>query len=502
MGFSTLDYFIVIFYLVGIATLGIIKGGRQTSVKDYFLGGKTIPWWAVCFAIVATETSTLTFISIPGLAYLTNLNFLQVTFGYLIGRIVVSFVLLPVYHKGEIQTAYAYLANRFGSKTRNITSITFMFTRIIADGVRLFATAIPLTILLRGWNSLTFLSNEQVYIVSIIIMAFITLIYTYIGGVRAVIWTDVFQMFIYLIGAIASAIVILSDLPNGIQTVIGEAGATGKLNLLNFGFGSSFGEFFSNPYTLIASVLGGAFLSMASHGTDQLIVQRLLTVRTLRDGQRALIGSGIIVIFQFAIFLIIGILLYGYYGGSTLAELNVLKADEIFPKFIIEHIPTGLSGLIIAGLLAAAMSTLSGSVNSLASAVMLDIYKPYFGRNLSESRELSISRFVTLVCAVFLVGVAIFFIYSGSKSLVEIALSVASFTYGGLLGVFLLGVIVKKTRQTDAIISFFFGIVVMILVVIYGKIGWTWFTLIGSVVTITVGSIVSNLKSKSHILES
>ncbi|MDI6766292.1 MAG: sodium:solute symporter [Bacteroidota bacterium] len=497
MGFSTLDYLIVLIYLFGIAILGVISGGKQSSSKDYFLGGRNLPWWAVCFAIVATETSTLTFISIPGLAYLTNLNFLQVTFGYLIGRIVVSFIFLPAYQKGELQTAYALLANRFGSKTRNVASITFMFTRLIADGVRLFATAIPLAILMKGWNTLTFLSNEQIYIFSIIVMAVITLVYTYIGGVRAVIWTDVVQMFIYLIGAFAAAIVIIGDLPNGLQSMIDAAIPSGKLAVVNFGFDKSFEDFIRTPYTLIASVLGGAFLSMASHGTDQLIVQRLLTVRTLKDRQRALIGSGVIVIIQFAIFLFIGVLLYSYYGGMTLAQLNVLKADEIFPKFIIEHIPSGLSGLIIAGLLAAAMSTLSGSVNSLASAVMLDFYKPYFGKNLSDKKELSISRLVSLLWAILLVGMAIFFIYSGSKSLVEIALSVASFTYGGLLGIFLLGVLNNNVQQSEAIISFFVGITVMIIVVIFGNIGWTWYTLIGSSTTVLVGGLIGLVRHQS-----
>ena len=499
MGFTSLDYLIVVLYLLGIAIFGVLTGGKRRTTHDYFLGSKEIPWWAVCFAIVATETSTLTFISIPGLAYLTNLNFLQVTFGYLLGRIVASFVFLPAYTRGELQTAYGFLSQRFGPKTRNVASITFMFTRLVADGVRLFATAIPLAILLRGWQSLTVFSNEQIYIFSIVIMALMTLVYTYIGGVRAVIWTDVVQMFIYLAGAIIAAVVILQDLPTGLSSMLTAAKPAGKLAVIYLGLDKSLSEFFASPYTLIAGIVGGAFLSMASHGTDQLIVQRLLTVKSLRDSQRALIGSGIIVIIQFGIFLLIGILLYAYYRGMSLADLGVSKADEIFPKFIIERIPTGLSGLIIAGLLAAAMSTLSGSVNSLASATMLDIYKPYFGKNNSEAKDFLLSRIITLLWAGLLVGMAIFFIYSGSKVLVEIALSVASFTYGGLLGMFLLGVLVKKAKQGDAIIGFVIGILTMIYVVASGKIGWTWFTLIGSGVTILVGTLVSLFRLRAHI---
>lgn len=487
MGFSSVDVVIVLAYLAGIALFGVVSAGRQSSTSDYFLGGKSIPWWAACFAIVATETSTLTFISIPGLAYLTNLNFLQVTFGYLIGRIVVSFVFLPAYIRGELVTAYSFLNNRFGSPTRSVASITFMFTRVVADGVRLFATAIPLALLLKGWNVFPGVSSEGIYLAAIAGMAAVTLLYTYIGGVKAVIWTDVVQMFVYLGGAVAAAWVILDSSPVPSANLLAASATSGKLDVIWTGFGLTAGEFFARPYTLVASILGGTFLSMASHGTDQLIVQRLLTVPTLRDGQRALIGSGIIVIGQFALFLFIGVLLYGYYGGQSLADLGLIKADEIFPMFIIEQIPSGLSGLIIAGLLAAAMSTLSGSVNSLAATTMLDIYKPLISHQSSAENELRISRLFSLIWAVVLIGMASFFIYSPSKVLVEIALSVASFTYGGLLGLFLLGLIFPRVTQADALMGFAAGILTMIAVVISGSVGWTWYTLIGSSVTVFVG---------------
>jgi SSS family transporter len=494
MGFSSADAFIVVAYLVAIAVFGIYSGGKQSSVHDYFLGGKNIPWWAVCFSVVATETSTLTFISIPGLAYLTNLNFLQVTFGYLIGRIIVSFVFLPAYARGELETAYAFLEHRFGTKARRTASATFMGTRLVADGVRLFATAIPLAVLLKGWGSLPTSANEEIYVIAIVVMAAVTLLYTFIGGVRAVIWTDVVQMFIYLGGAAAAIGVILSGLPGNLGDLLEPV--SGKLSVFNLSFDKPMSEFFSSPYTLMAGLGGGAFLSMASHGTDQLIVQRLLTVRSLRDRQKALIGSGAIVIIQFALFLFIGVLLYVYYGGASLEQLGVVKADEVFPKFIIERIPSGLSGLIIAGLLAAAMSTLSGSVNSLASAVMLDFYKPRVGDRSSPRKYLALSRTISAVWAVLLVGVAVFFIYSGSKVLVEIALGVASFTYGGLLGMFLLGAMTKKISEGDAILGFACGITAMIAVVIFSKVGWTWYTAIGSAAAITAGWISYRLRGR------
>ena len=490
MGFTTLDYAIVVVYLVGMAIFGVLSGGKQHSTRDYFLGSKTIPWWAVCFAIVATETSTLTFISIPGLAYATNLHFLQVTVGYLLGRIAISYVLLPAYARGDLVTAYQLLAQRFGPTMRNLTSITFMFTRVLADSVRLFATAIPLAILLKGWQSFTDVSNQDVYVVAIIVMASITLLYTYLGGVRAVIWTDVVQMFIYFAGAVGTVLIIVNELPGAIQI------PQEKFSLINLHFGGSWREFLGTAYTLPASLIGGAFLSMASHGTDQIIVQRLLTVGTLQGSKRALIGSGVVVIIQFAMFMAIGLLLYAFYNAATLEQLGLLKADEIFPKFIIERMPSGLSGIIIAGLLAAAMSTLSGSVNSLASALMNDIYKPYFGKNNSQQRDLFLSRMFSLGWCAVLVVVAILFISNTSSALVELALSIASVTYGGLLGAFLLGVLFKNVRQTDAIIGFLAGIMTMAILFSLKSVAWTWYTFVGTAVTLVVGN-VSFLFSKT-----
>lgn len=486
MGFTTLDYAIVVLYLIGMAVFGVLSGGKQQSTRDYFLGSKTIPWWAVCFAIVATETSTLTFISIPGLAYATNLHFLQVTVGYLLGRIAISYILLPAYARGDLLTAYQLLAQRFGPTMRNLTSITFMFTRVLADSVRLFATAIPLAILLKGWQSFTNVSNEDVYVVAIIVMASITLLYTYLGGVRAVIWTDVVQMFIYFAGAVGTIFIIINELPSGALQIPHE-----KFSLINLQFGEDWLDFFGTAYTLPASLIGGAFLSMASHGTDQIIVQRLLTIGSLRGSRRALIGSGIVVIIQFAMFLAIGLLLYAYYNAATLDQLGLLKADEIFPKFIIERMPSGLSGIIIAGLLAAAMSTLSGSVNSLASAAMNDIYMPYFGRQNSQQHDLFLSRMFSLAWCIVLVLVAISFISNTSSALVELALSIASVTYGGLLGAFLLAVLFTRVRQTDAIVGFIAGIVIMAILFSLKSVAWTWYTFVGTIATLLVGNISS-----------
>ena len=475
---KALDYVIIVVFLIGAAAFGIITGGKQKTVKDYFLGSKKIPWWAVCFSIVAAETSTLTFISIPGLAYLTNLNFLQVTFGYLIGRILVATILLPAYSKGELLTAYTFLENRFGGKTRSFASIVFLFTRTAADGVRLFATAIPLKLML----------NID-YPLAITIIAVITLIYTYTGGMKGVIWVDVILMFIYLGGAIISAVYLLNLIPGGWTTVAATSFADNKFSVFNLRFENGIAGFFSQPYTLLGGLIGGAFLSMASHGTDQLIVQRLLSTKCLRDGQKAIIGSGVIVIIQFAIFLLVGVMLYAFYG-----KLDV-KSDEIFPMFIINVLPTGISGIIIAGLFAAAMSTLAGSMTSLASSTMHDLYIPFFGKNLDDQKQLRISRMFTIFWAGMLIISAILFMES-SRAVVEIALSIASFTYGGLLGTFLLGILNKKAKQEDALAGFVAGTFIMISVISLNLVAWTWYTIVGVTATLLIGSLLNKLSDR------
>jgi len=472
MGFTTLDYTILLVYLVAVALLGVVMGGRQRTAKDYFLGKDTIPWWIVCFSIVAAETSALTFISIPGLAYVTNLSFLQLAAGYLLGRIVVSAVLLPAYFAGELSTAYAFLESRFGISTRRAASVVFLGTRLAADGVRLFATAIPLQLLL-GLD----------YPVVILVLAFVAFLYTFAGGVRGVIWVDAAQMFIYLGGAILAIIVLGSEAPAGLPGLLRSAAEGGKLTVFDTSFGPGF---FQRPYTLLAGLVGGAFLSMASHGTDQLIIQRVLTTKGLGPSRRALIGSGVIVIMQFTVFLLVGVLLYALHGGASVADLGLTRADEIFPSYIIRSFPPGVKGFVIAGLIAAALSTLAGSISSMASSTMLDLIKPIVGSRLTPASEMRLSRAITALAALLLVGAALFFMTT-ARSVVELALSIASFTYGGLLGTFLLGALFRKPLQRHALVAFGAGIVVMITVISFSVVAWTWYTVIGVAATVIVG---------------
>lgn len=489
--FTLLDAAVLLAYLVGTTALGMWLGRDQKDARDYFVADRAIPWWAILFSVVATETSALTFISIPGLAYLADLSFLQVALGYLVGRIVIAFTLLPRYYQGELVTAYALLQRRFGVATRRFASIIFMVTRAFGDSVRVFATAIPIALIIGPVIDPKYLTP-----VSILILGVFTIIYTYHGGMRAVVWTDVLQTFVYLFGGIAALWLIGRGVDGGWSAIFSDAAARGKLNVIDTYAGVD------RAHTLWAGLIGGAFLSMASHGADQLIVQRLLASSSLRDARRSLIGSGIAVILQFTLFLIIGIGLFAYYEGRTFA-----RPDEIFPRFIVEAMPPGLTGLVIAAILAAAMSTVSGALNSLSAATTHDIYLPLTRRRADDPGVLRIGKIFTLVWAVILVGGALMYRAQGTP-VVVVALSVASFTYGALLGGFFLGMLWQRAIQRDAILGMGVGIAAMTLVVFakplsaaypgladtlapVGRIAWPWYVLIGTTITMIVGILSS-----------
>lgn len=489
--FTVLDGVVLLAYLVGTTLLGVWLGRSQRDSRDYFVAGQAVPWWAVLFSVVATETSALTFISIPGLAYATDLTFLQIATGYLLGRIVISLTLLPKYYEGRLVTAYALLEQRFGTATRRLASVTFMFTRALGDSVRIFATTIPLVLILGA-----IVPEEYLRPVSVLVLGLFTLVYTYYGGMRAVIWTDVVQTGVYLLGGFAAIYLIGAGVDGGWSAVLEQAGNADKLRVFDFSLG------FDRPHTLLAGLIGGAFLSMASHGADQLIVQRLLAASSLRDARFALIGSGVGVILQFWLFLMIGAGLYVFYSGAAFTS-----PDHIFPRFIIDEMPPGLTGLVIAAILAAAMSTVSSSLNSLSAASTHDIYLPLRKRPIDGAGELRVGRVFTVIWAVILLGGALMYRTQGTP-VVIIALSIASFTYGGLLGGFFLGLFWRRAVQRDAILGMCVGIVCMILVVFaarlsgalpgifgflapLGQIAWPWYVLIGTSITMAVGILSS-----------
>jgi SSS family transporter len=465
---SFLDIVVIVAYLLGVTLWGAWLGRGQKGGTDYFLGNRELPWGAVMLSVVATETSTLTFLSIPGVAYLGTLTFLQLTVGYLVGRVVVSILLLPAYYRGELNTAYALLETRFGVETRRFTSAIFMVTRLLADSVRLFATAIPLA-LLTGWP----------YPVSIAVIGVLTLVYTYFGGIKAVVWVDALQMVLYLVGAVVAAVALQALIPGGWGEVFSASREAGKLAVVDFQLTLSV------PYTFWAGLIGGGFLTMGSHGTDQLIVQRLLTCKDLKASQKALVWSAVVVMAQFLIFLLVGLGLWVFYGGMSFD-----RSDEIFARFIVEQLPPGVTGLLIAGIFAAAMSSLSSSINSLASASAYDFWAPLKGLVGDEEKILRVGKGFTLLWAALLIGGAVLFIpLSSGTSAVEVALGIASVVYGGLLGAFGLGILTDRADQRSTMIGMAagIGVVMVIWLTIPERVAWPWFVLIGTSVTFFVG---------------
>lgn len=509
MGFTLIDGFVIVIYLIAVAVFGIWSAGTQKTTTDYFLGGREMPWWAILFSVVATETSTLTFISIPAVAYGGNLTFLQLTFGYIIGRVIVAVWLLPAYVEGELSTAYQYLEERFGPGMRKAASSTFIITRLLADGVRLFATAIPLAIIFRFAGVFDAWGDIQIYLLAISVISLVTLVYTFLGGIKAVIWMDVVQMVVYIGGALFALFLMMGKITIPISEAFATLGEAGKFTLINWGTDLSWSEFLADPYVFWVSIIGGAVFSIASHGTDQLIVQRLLSTGNLRSSQKALIWSGIVASLQFGLFLFIGLMLFVFYEGQTITDLGLRTTDEVFAMFIVDHMPVGVAGLIVASLFAAAMSSLSSSLNALASSTTYDLIKPLSKAVWDDAKELWISRMVTIGWGVVLTGSAFLFTWlqlSGEDqpAIVELGLGIASYTYGGLLGIFLLGRLFQKPSKSDAMIGFFSGLISLLFMVegalqqfLPGDgltIAWPLYTLVGGVIVIVVANLMYYLR--------
>jgi len=434
--------------------IGVLQSWSNKTSKDFFLGRKNLPWVVAMFSIVATETSVLTFISIPGIAYRGNWLFLQLAIGYIIGRILVSVFLLPQYFNLGVTSIYEVLGKKFGSEIQKIASGVFLITRILADGIRFLATAVIVQVV-TGWS----------LPMAVIIIGIVTLIYSLLGGIRTIVWIDSFQFILYLFGGLITIFFILINMDIRAGELFSTLYSANKLTFLNFT-----GDLFSDPYLFITAVIGGAFLSFSSHGADYMMVQRVLGTRDLASGRKAMIGSGFFVFLQFAVFLLAGSLIYSYMGGVPIAK------DREFSTFIVEHLPVGLKGLLLAGILSAAMSTLSSSINSLASSTIND----WFGGEATLRK----SQVVSLIWAVILIGIALIF-DEGDTAIVVMGLQIASFTYGGLLGLFLL----SKFDQSFHTASLIVGLISSFLIVFYLKqigLAWTWFILVSVTVNIMV----------------
>jgi len=472
MQISRFDFALILAYLAGVTLFGaLFRRGRQ-SLRDYFLGGRTAPWWALACSIVATETSALTLIGTPALAYAGNLGFLQLVAGYLIARVVICIVLIPQYFQGEFYTAYQLLEKRFGPRLKRSAAGVFLVTRALAEGVRISAVGKVV--------SVAFGTGERA---SIAIVLALTLFYTFEGGMRAVIWTDVLQFALYITGSLAAFFVLLHKIPGGWPEVARVAAAAGdKFRVFDFGFS------LTRSYTFWSGVLGGTFLTMASHGTDQTMVQRLLAARNERDSKIALLASGAIIFAQFALFLVLGVMLFAYARRFPLLPPGG-DPDRIFPVFIVHGLPAGLAGLALASIFAVAMSNASGSLNSLASSTILDLGKNPAPNalNSAPADALARSRKITLVWGVVL----------GALGLVRwgpvlvAGLTIASVTYGALLGVFLLGAWNRRANETGALAGFAAGLVAVLAIKVFTPIAWTWYVLAGAAITFLVGSLAS-----------
>ncbi len=475
----TIDLAVIVVYMLGVVFFGYYFGRKQKDIRDYFLSDRDVPWWAISFSIVATETSTVTFISVPGFAFLNDFRFMQLVIGYMIGRLVIVWLLLPLYFKGELFTVYQVLDQKFGGTVKRAAASLFLLTRSLADGFRLYATAVVL-VALTGWGDVT----------SILIVGAVTILYTYLGGMSAVIWTDVIQLFIYLIGAAVAAWILATDIHGGWAGVWAAGAAAGKFNWWDFTFS------LSKSYTFWSGIIGGAFLTTATHGTDQLMVQRYLCAKSQRQATGALLFSGLVIFTQFLLFLLIGVMLFLFYQSNSLPPEVASAPDRIFPHFIVTKLPAGVVGLVVAAIFAAAMSTLSSSLNSSASTSVVDFYRP-LNPSRSEGHYLSVSRWLTATWGLVQIAVAILAI-ALSKMVVNEVLGIASFTNGPILGVFLLGGRRRPVRQSSALAGLLAGIGVMLFVRAFSPVSWQWYVLIGSTVTFAAGILADRFPSASE----
>jgi solute:Na+ symporter, SSS family len=463
-------------YLIGITVFGLRFRTRQRSLRDYFLADRNIPWWAIALSIVAAETSTLTIISTPGLAYDTNLTFLQLVFGYLVGRVIISLLLVPQYFRGQMFTAYELIERRFGRRLRSLTAGLFLVTRAAAEGVRVYAISIVVGIAIGTGD-----------IASIAIITVLTLVYTFEGGMRAVIWTDVVQMAIYIGGTLLGFFMVLHLIPGGWPVVDAVAGAGHKFRVFDFTFD------LSKTYTFWAGVIGGTFLTTASHGTDQLMVQRLLAARDERQSKLALLTSGLAVLFQFSLFLLMGVLLFVYY---RVPSALFGKSDRIFPTFVVSEMPRGIAGLLIAAILAAAMSNLSAALNSLSASTIVDFYlrrRP----QADEAARVRISRVATIFWGAVLFVLAV--ISRQSKHVLETGLAIASVTYGAMLGTFLLGTLTRRANERGVLLGMACGLALELYLWTATRVPFTWYVAIGTTTTFVIGYIASLLLSPTRV---
>lgn len=478
MGLSSLDLVLLCVYMLGTVAFGLWMGRGQKSASDYLLGGRDLPWWTLLLSIVATETSTATFLSVPGIAYAAkfgtgDLRFLQLPLGYIVGRTIAAYTLVPMYFRGELFTAYDVLRHKSGPAVRTLASGLFLVTRTLADGLRLYLTAVVLQTMF-GWS----------LPVAVMLTSLGTLAYTVVGGIKAVVWTDVAQFFVYMAGAFAALFVIGGKVDGGLSQIASDAAANGRLQAFDFGLD------FSTPYTFWAGLLGGAVLTIGSHGVDQMIVQRYLSARSLRDAQKALLWSGPLVFVQFALFLAIGHGLAAFYAANPPAQ-PFGKGDAVFADFLVHHLPIGLVGLVLGAVFSAAMSTLSSSLSASAGALVNDFLLPATGHTPDSPFALRAAKLATVLFAGLQIAVGISGL-GGGQAVVSQVLAIATVTTGVILGLFVLA---ARGVAPGASLAGLCGGLVAIGVVVFGleawgvKLAWPWHGLVSCGATVAVGLV-------------
>ncbi len=456
-----IDYVVIGGYLLAITAFGSYFARFQKTTRDYFLTGRSVPWWAICFTIVATETSTLTFISVPATAYTGDMTFLQLVFGYVIGRVVISLLFIPAYFRGELFTSYELLQRRFGSRVKNLSASIFLVTRSLADGIRLFATALVISVV-----------TQLPVTWAIVIIGAAMIVYTVRGGASAVIWTDVVQLFVYVAGAIVVFVSLLALIPGGWAEVVRAGNEAGKFRVFDLNL------LFSRPYTLWAGIIGGIALTLSTHGTDQFLVQRLLAARSPREASRGLVLSGFLVLVQFVMFLIIGVMLFTYYQHVPLPR-TLARNDELLPTFIVTALTHGAAGFIVAAIVAAALSP---SINAMAATTVNDFYAKYVRPDADEATLMRVSKLWTVIWGLVQIAVAIGAQWM-QRSVLDAGLAVLSYASGSVLGAFLLGTLVPSIEEGPAFVGMIAGLVVMTLVWGWTSIAFTWYVFIGSTTT-------------------
>lgn len=469
MNVGAIDLSILVVYLAGMILFGVWIGRVARTPGDYMVGGRDFPWWLILASIVATETSTVTFLSIPGFAFGRDLTWLQIALGFLAGRAFVAWLLLPRYFEGTFYTSYEILQRRFGGATRQAASALFIVTRCLADGLRLFLSSIVLqemTGIPLAW--------------AVAAMGVTTIVYAYLGGMRSVLWTDLVQFVTYVVGAVIAFVLLLDKLPGGWNQMLSIGEAAGKLRIFDFRLD------WSEPYGFWAGIVGGIFVTLGSHGVDQLMVQRYFCAKNLRQARKALVGGGFVVVAQFALFLLIGVALFAFYQQNPPAAAFD-TTDRVFARFILDEMPVGLVGLLLGGIFSAA---LSGSLNSCATAFVNDLYRPWAGARATPERELRLTRRLTAVLGVaqILVGIAGQWLRT---SVVSAVLGIAAFTTGIVLGVFFLGIFTQRVGRRASVAALAAGFVTMTSIYFTTSLAWPWYALVGSVATFGYGLAAS-----------